>query len=157
LGEAFIADLYADWLTHGIATIKKVRAARPDAYLKVIASIVPKNVNMNVSPFEHMTDAELEASIKRLIADETWPPARRPELRIPRSSSLSPRKVSASSINNVGRATSMVRKVAAAEMFAVDSGRGTSDPMTSSRVVLPHRFSGAVTASRGVHGKASKQ
>ena len=54
----------------------------------------------------------------------TWPPLRCPEFRIPRNSSFSLRKVSASSISNVGRTASIVRKVAAAEMFAVDSGRG---------------------------------
>ena len=35
----------------------------------VLNDIFPKDVNMNVSPFEHMTDDELEASIKRLLAD----------------------------------------------------------------------------------------
>ena len=68
-GEAFIADLYADWLAHGVATIEKVRVAQPADYLKVIAPILLKDVNMNVSPFEHMTDDELKASIERLLAD----------------------------------------------------------------------------------------
>jgi hypothetical protein len=67
LGEAFIADLYADWMKQGMATIEKVRAARPADYLKVIASILPKDVNMNVSPVEHMTDEELDASIEKQI------------------------------------------------------------------------------------------
>jgi hypothetical protein len=40
LGEAFIADLYEDWLIHGAATIEKVRASRPPDYLKVVASIL---------------------------------------------------------------------------------------------------------------------
>ena len=69
LGEAFVADLYADWLAHGVATIEKVRAARSADYLKVIASMVPKDLNMKVSAIESMTDDELEASIKRLVAD----------------------------------------------------------------------------------------
>ena len=69
LGEAFVADLYADWLAHDVATIEKVRAARPADYLKVIASMVPKDLNMKVSAIESMTDDELEASIKRLVAD----------------------------------------------------------------------------------------
>src|ERR1700730_10320285 len=68
-GEAFVADLYADWQKHGPVTIIKVRETRPTDYLKLIASIVPKDVNMNVSPFEHMTDAELEALIARLLAE----------------------------------------------------------------------------------------
>ena len=69
LGEAFVADLYADWQKHGPVTITKVRETRPADYLKLIASILPKDVNMNVSPFEHMTDAELEALIARLLAE----------------------------------------------------------------------------------------
>jgi hypothetical protein len=69
LGEAFIAELYEHWQIHGIAAIKKVCDKHPVEYLKVIASILPKDVNINVSPFEHMTDAELDASIKRLLAD----------------------------------------------------------------------------------------
>jgi hypothetical protein len=56
-------------IKHGIATIEKVRVARPADYLKVVASILPKDVNMNVSPFEHMTDAELNATIRRLLVD----------------------------------------------------------------------------------------
>jgi hypothetical protein len=75
LGEAFVADLCADWEKHGIETIARVREQRPHEYLKVVASILPKDLNVNVSPFEHMTDAELEDSIKRLLAgrDELRP------------------------------------------------------------------------------------
>ena len=71
LGEEFIADLYAAWLVHGAATIEKVRAARPADYLKVIASILPKDLNVKESAVESMTDEELNASIKRLLADFT--------------------------------------------------------------------------------------
>jgi hypothetical protein len=49
--------------------IEKMYANNPADYVKVIASILPKDVNMNVSPFEHMTDAELNASIRRLLAE----------------------------------------------------------------------------------------
>jgi hypothetical protein len=56
------------WEKHGIETIARVREQRPHEYLKVVTSILPKDLNLNVSPFEHMTDAELEDSIKRLLA-----------------------------------------------------------------------------------------
>jgi hypothetical protein len=69
LGEAFVADLCADWEKHGIETIARVREQRPHEYLKVVASILPKDLNTNVSPVEQMTDAELNLTIKRLIAD----------------------------------------------------------------------------------------
>lgn len=66
LGEAFIEDLYKDWQKHGVATIATVRAEKPDAYLKVIASLLPKDINLNVSPFEESTDAELIQRLRDL-------------------------------------------------------------------------------------------
>jgi hypothetical protein len=69
LGETFVADLYADWQKHGPVTITKVRETRPADYLKVIASILPKDSNVKVSAIESMTDDELSATIKRLDAD----------------------------------------------------------------------------------------
>ncbi len=69
LGEEFLADLYADWIAHGVATIAQVRADRPADYLKVIASIIPKDLNMKVSAVESMTDDELDAAIRRLNAE----------------------------------------------------------------------------------------
>jgi hypothetical protein len=69
LGEAFIDDLYADWLTHGVATIEAARIEDPVAYLKVVASILPRDLNMKVSAVENMTNDELNATIERLLAD----------------------------------------------------------------------------------------
>jgi len=69
LGEAFVADLYADWQANGAETIARVREERPQDYLKVVASILPKDVNLNVSRFDHMTSAELDAEILRLDAE----------------------------------------------------------------------------------------
>jgi hypothetical protein len=39
LGEAFVADLCADWEKHGIETIARVREQRPHEYLKVVAYV----------------------------------------------------------------------------------------------------------------------
>jgi len=69
LGEQFLQDLYADWQEGGVAAIKAVRASKPDAYLKVIASILPKELNVNVSEFEGMTDEQLNRRIRELAAD----------------------------------------------------------------------------------------
>jgi len=43
LGEAFIADLYADWGKHGLATVQEVREKSPVDYLKVVASLLPRD------------------------------------------------------------------------------------------------------------------
>lgn len=68
LGEAFVADLYDDWKANGVAAIQAVRADKPDAYLKVIASILPKDVNVNISQFDQMSEDELIARIRQLDA-----------------------------------------------------------------------------------------
>ena len=66
LGEAFIADLYDDWQENGPATIQAVRTEKPDAYLKVIASILPRDLNVNVNPLGDLTDEQLVERIRRL-------------------------------------------------------------------------------------------
>lgn len=59
LGEAFLADMLEDWSNHGPAVIAEVRAEKPDQYLKVVASILPKELNLRVGEFDDMTDDEL--------------------------------------------------------------------------------------------------
>ena len=66
LGEAFIEALYADFQEHGVETIAKVREEKPDQYLKVVASLMPRDLNINVSPYEDWTDDELVAAIRSL-------------------------------------------------------------------------------------------
>ena len=69
LGEAFVADLLEDWEEHGVKAIQEVRTEKPDAYLKVIASILPKDVNVNVRPLEEMTDDQLRSQIQQLARE----------------------------------------------------------------------------------------
>lgn len=44
LGEAFIEAMYADFRQHGVETIEAVRTGKPDQYLKVIATMLPKEI-----------------------------------------------------------------------------------------------------------------
>ena len=59
LGEEFLQDMLADWKIKGAAVISKVRDERPDVYLKVVASILPKELNVRVSEFDDLTDDQL--------------------------------------------------------------------------------------------------
>lgn len=68
LGEAFIEALHDDFNEHGVAAIQTVRSEKPDQYLKVIASLLPKEMNLNVNDAESMTDDELVARIRELDA-----------------------------------------------------------------------------------------
>jgi hypothetical protein len=44
LGEAFVKDMLADWEQHGVNAITKLREDRPGDYVKVVASILPKEL-----------------------------------------------------------------------------------------------------------------
>lgn len=68
LGEAFIADMFADWEQHGAATIEAVRTEKPDQYLKVVASILPKDLNVNINNMDDLTDDEILERIRSLDA-----------------------------------------------------------------------------------------
>lgn len=63
LSEAFLVALCGDFLRHGADTIERVRIDKPDAYLKVIASILPKQIEVTADPFDGMSDDELEALV----------------------------------------------------------------------------------------------
>ncbi len=67
LGEAFLEQMLADFQQHGKAAIERVRLEKPDQYLKVIASILPREVNLGLDDdTADMTDAELLERIERL-------------------------------------------------------------------------------------------
>lgn len=66
LGEDFIAALHDDFTQYGVAAIVKVREDRPQDYLKVIASLLPKE--LKVTTESDLTDEQLDQRIKHLAA-----------------------------------------------------------------------------------------
>src|SRR5512138_1691901 len=68
LGEQFVHDLYADWQQHGIRTIERVREDKPDVYIKVVASIPPKELHVKSDNLDEMSDDEL-VSMRTIICD----------------------------------------------------------------------------------------
>lgn len=68
LGEAFLEAMHADFEQNGVEAIERVRAEKPDQYLKVIASILPKELNVNVNDMDGATDDELIERIRKLDA-----------------------------------------------------------------------------------------
>jgi hypothetical protein len=59
LSEEFVAALCEDFKQHGVAVIEAVRTERPADYLKIIASIVPKEVNVSASSLDDLSDDDL--------------------------------------------------------------------------------------------------
>lgn len=66
LGEAFIQAMYEDFQEHGADVIDKVRMEKPDQYLKVVASILPQQLNVRVSEFDELTDDQIDQRISAL-------------------------------------------------------------------------------------------
>src|SRR5262249_61997695 len=67
LAEAFLADVYADWLEHGILALVRVREKQPAAYLRVVASLLPQHVEVS-DDVGLLSDDELDARLKLVEA-----------------------------------------------------------------------------------------
>jgi hypothetical protein len=63
LGEAFLTALYAHWIDNGAAVIERVSQRRPDVYLRMVASLLPKHFEINDDPYDGVTDEELAGII----------------------------------------------------------------------------------------------
>lgn len=56
LGEAFITAMYEDFQKYGVEVIEAVRTEKPDQYLKVVASILPKEIEAGEKLSDTLTD-----------------------------------------------------------------------------------------------------
>jgi len=66
LGEAFVKALHDDFVEHGVATIEKVRDEKPEVYMKVVASLLPKE--FKIETVSELTDEQLDARIRQLAS-----------------------------------------------------------------------------------------
>jgi hypothetical protein len=66
LGAAFLDALHADWQVHGADAIARVRQDRPQDYLKVVASTLPKDLHVRdarTSDPRELSDEDLAAIV----------------------------------------------------------------------------------------------
>ena len=68
LGEQFLSALQQDFEVHGVEAITKVRTERPQDYVKVIASLMPRDLNLNINNLDDATDDELVQRLRDLEA-----------------------------------------------------------------------------------------
>lgn len=66
LGEMFLEAMRDDFEVHGVEAITKVREERPQDYLRVIASLMPKDLNLNINNLDAATDDELVQRLREL-------------------------------------------------------------------------------------------
>ena len=69
LGEDFLKAMHADFVTHGADVIAEVRATKPDAYLKVVASILPKQAEITINEYDNMDDGQLRTALSAALRD----------------------------------------------------------------------------------------
>lgn len=68
LGQDFVRNLHEAWKLKGKEVIDTVIADRPHEFLKVIAGILPKDINIKVDAMSDIDDAELTACLASLRA-----------------------------------------------------------------------------------------
>src|SRR5262249_38829376 len=75
LSEKFILALHDDFAEYGPAVIEKVRKKQPGVYLKVIASLMPREWHVKNEPlFDGMSNEQLDeiiGSVRRILATRT--------------------------------------------------------------------------------------
>lgn len=69
LGETFLVDLITDWQEHGGGVIETCRTAKPDAYLKLVATYAPKEFRKTLEPFEGMSDRDLKIRFQKALEE----------------------------------------------------------------------------------------
>lgn len=68
LQEHFIEDIYAAWQDKGALAIDAMIADKPGDFVKVVASLMPKEATLNINDHSELTDAELTERVRALAA-----------------------------------------------------------------------------------------
>jgi hypothetical protein len=66
LCKAMLEDLAADWREGGAAAVKMMRIERPAEYVRVMCSILPKELLFETGSVSELDDAELDHMIEML-------------------------------------------------------------------------------------------
>ncbi|WP_245445764.1 hypothetical protein [Mesorhizobium kowhaii] len=68
LGDDFLAAVRADFRAHGAGVIAEVRADKPDQYLKIVLSVLPKDLHVSINQLDALSDDEIRSRIRGLEA-----------------------------------------------------------------------------------------
>lgn len=63
LGKVFLVALHDDFVEHGVSVIEAVRTGDPSTYLKVVAALLPKQIEVKEGAFDGVSDEELAALV----------------------------------------------------------------------------------------------
>ncbi|PBB68726.1 hypothetical protein CK228_09285 [Mesorhizobium sp. WSM4312] len=65
LGDDFLAAVRADFRAHGAAVIAEVRAGKPDQYLKIVLSVLPRDFDVAVNHLDAFSDILFEVIVQK--------------------------------------------------------------------------------------------
>lgn len=68
LGDDFMVAVRADFRAHGAGVIAKVRTEKPDQYLKIVLSVLPKGSDIDTNSLDALSDDEIRQRIRGLEA-----------------------------------------------------------------------------------------
>ena len=68
LGDDFLAAVRADFRAYGAGVIAEVRADKPDQYLKIVLSVLPKDFDATINQMDGLSDDEIRSRIRALEA-----------------------------------------------------------------------------------------
>src|SRR5919108_3885794 len=74
LGKRFLDDCLADWEEHGAAAIRIMRIEDPIKYCLMMASILPREVDVTSTTITELPDDELDRIIGEMRARLASPP-----------------------------------------------------------------------------------
>lgn len=68
LQEDFLKDVQAEWETSGAQAIRDMITDKPGAFVKMVASLMPKEATLNINDHSELTDAELTERVRSIAA-----------------------------------------------------------------------------------------
>jgi hypothetical protein len=67
--QRYARVLYAHYVKHGAAAIERLCEEDPVAYIRVIASLVPKELKVERGPYADMAEEVIDAKIMMLFSE----------------------------------------------------------------------------------------
>lgn len=68
LQENFLKDVHAAWEEQGATAIQQMIADKPGDFVKMVASLMPKEATLNINDNSEMTDDELAERVRSLAS-----------------------------------------------------------------------------------------
>jgi hypothetical protein len=70
LAEDFLSDVLEEWQAHGKVAVSDMREKNPGDFVKMVAGLLPKDVNLNLqNNLSELSDDELLSELRSLAAN----------------------------------------------------------------------------------------